>query len=173
MLVQHRKGLREQYSQILSGIDKSKTPEPEAPTLAITTRSGISPRDLPFPVPSQLATDSFIEGETKKEKPKGGRRSTTQAHVPQSSILYQPSKTSNPPFLSRLKKQKKDDEDERLLSIFKQIHINLSFLEAMIHMPKGANFLKDLPSYKEKLEKVASLVKLSEKCSAIIQRSLP
>ncbi|GJY54884.1 reverse transcriptase domain-containing protein [Tanacetum coccineum] len=36
-----------------------------------------------------------------------------------------------------LKKQKKDDEDERLLSIFKQIHINLPFLEAMIHMSKG------------------------------------
>ncbi|GKC25453.1 reverse transcriptase domain-containing protein, partial [Tanacetum coccineum] len=88
------------------------------------------------------------------------------------SILYQPSKTSNPPFPSRLKKQKKDDEDERLLSIFKQIHINLPFLEAMIHMPKGAKVLKDLLSHKEKLEKVASSVKLSEECSAIIQWSL-
>ncbi|GKA75858.1 hypothetical protein Tco_0782236, partial [Tanacetum coccineum] len=69
--------------------------------------------------------------------------------------------------------QKKDDEDERLLLIFKQIHINLPFLEAMIHMPKGAKVLKDLHSLKEKLEKAASSVKLSEQCSAIIQRSLP
>nr|GEW14155.1 hypothetical protein [Tanacetum cinerariifolium] len=69
--------------------------------------------------------------------------------------------------------QKKDDDDERLLSIFKQIHINLPFLEAMIHMPKGYKVLKDLISHKEKLEKAASLVKLSEECSAIIQRSLP
>ncbi|GKC55481.1 reverse transcriptase domain-containing protein [Tanacetum coccineum] len=74
---------------------------------------------------------------------------------------------------SRVKKQKKDDKDERLLSIFKQIHINLPFLEVMIHMPKGAIVLKDLLSHKEKLEKTASLVKLSEECSAIIQRSLP
>ncbi|GJS03802.1 reverse transcriptase domain-containing protein [Tanacetum coccineum] len=88
-------------------------------------------------------------------------------------ILYQPSKSSNLPFLSRLKKQKKDDEDERLLSIFKQIHINLPFLESMIHMPKGAKVLKDLFSHKEKLEKAASSVKLSKECSAIIQRSLP
>ncbi|GKE40884.1 hypothetical protein Tco_1464289, partial [Tanacetum coccineum] len=73
----------------------------------------------------------------------------------------------------KLKKQKKDDEDERLLSIFKQIHINMPFVEAMIHMPKGAKVLKDLLSHKEKLEKAASLVKLSEECSAIIQRSLP
>nr|GEW14005.1 hypothetical protein [Tanacetum cinerariifolium] len=70
-------------------------------------------------------------------------------------------------------KQKKDDEDERLLSIFKQIHINLPFLEAMIHMLKGDKVLKDLLLHKEKLEKTASSVKLSEECSTIIQRSLP
>nr|GEZ72747.1 integrase, catalytic region, zinc finger, CCHC-type, peptidase aspartic, catalytic [Tanacetum cinerariifolium] len=75
--------------------------------------------------------------------------------------------------LTLLTKQKKDDEDERLLSIFKQIHINLPFLEAMIHMPKGATILKDLLSHKEKLEKEASSVKLNEKCSTIIQRNLP
>ncbi|GJV39406.1 hypothetical protein Tco_1417846 [Tanacetum coccineum] len=89
------------------------------------------------------------------------------------SILYQPSKTSSLPFPSRLKKQKKDDEDERLLLIFNQIHINLSFIEAMINMLKGAKVLKDLLSHMEKLKKAASSVKLSEECSTIIQRSLP
>ncbi|GJU83277.1 hypothetical protein Tco_1285642 [Tanacetum coccineum] len=72
-----------------------------------------------------------------------------------------------------LKKHKKDDKGKRLLSIFKQIHINLPFLEAMIHMPKGAKLWNYLHSHKEKLEKAASLVKPSEECSAIIQRSLP
>ncbi|GKD11072.1 DNA-directed DNA polymerase [Tanacetum coccineum] len=43
----------------------------------------------------------------------------------------------------------------------------------MIHMPKGAKVLKDLLSHKEKLENAASSVKLSEECSAIMQRSLP
>ncbi|GJR81651.1 copia protein [Tanacetum coccineum] len=38
------------------------------------------------------------------------------------------------------------------------IHINLSFLEAMIHMPKGAIILNDILSHKEKLEKAASTV---------------
>ncbi|GKF66514.1 hypothetical protein Tco_0193031, partial [Tanacetum coccineum] len=118
-------------------------------------------------------TDNFTEGETEKERPEGAKPSITQEPTPRPSILYQPSKTSNLPFLSKLKKQKKDDEDERLLSIFKQIHINMPFLEAMIHMPKGAKVLKDLLSHKEKLKKVASLVRLSEECSAIIQRSMP
>ncbi|GJU36596.1 DNA-directed DNA polymerase [Tanacetum coccineum] len=42
----------------------------------------------------------------------------------------------------------------------------------MIYMPNGAKVLKDLLLHKEKLEKVASLVKLSEERSAVIQRSL-
>ncbi|GJX30795.1 hypothetical protein Tco_0240650 [Tanacetum coccineum] len=42
MLDQHRKELHEQFSQILSTIRKSDTPKPEAPTFAITTRSGVS-----------------------------------------------------------------------------------------------------------------------------------
>ncbi|GJY91793.1 putative reverse transcriptase domain-containing protein [Tanacetum coccineum] len=45
--------------------------------------------------------------------------------------------------------------------------------KAMIHMPNGAKVLKDLLSHKEKLEKAASSVKISEECSAVIQRSLP
>ncbi|GJT95471.1 hypothetical protein Tco_1090989, partial [Tanacetum coccineum] len=121
-----------------------ETPEPEAPTFAITTRSGISTQDPPFPTPPRPATDNFTEEETEKEGPRGAKPSITQEPAPRPSILYRPSKTSNLPFPSRLKKQKKDDEDERLLSIFKQIHINLPFLEAMIHMPKEAKVLKDL-----------------------------
>nr|GEV51725.1 DNA-directed DNA polymerase [Tanacetum cinerariifolium] len=43
----------------------------------------------------------------------------------------------------------------------------------MIHMPKGAKVLKDLFSHKEELKKVASSIKLSEECLAVIQRNLP
>ncbi|GJS14727.1 DNA-directed DNA polymerase [Tanacetum coccineum] len=122
--------------------------------------------------PPRPTTNNFTEGETKKEGPEGAEPSITQEPAPRPSILYQPSKTSNLPFPSRLKKQKKDDEDERLLSIFKQIHINMSFLEAMIHMPKGARVLKGLLSHKEKLEKAASLVKLIKNALADLGASI-
>ncbi|GJT51253.1 hypothetical protein Tco_0977410 [Tanacetum coccineum] len=150
-----------------------ETPEPEAPTFAITTRSIISTQDPPLPAPSRPTSDNLAEGEIKKEGPEGTKPSIIQEPAPRPSIFYQPSRSSNLPFSSRIKKQKKDDEEERLLSIFKQIHINLPFLEAIIHMPKRAKVLKDLLSYKEKLEKAAFSVKHSEECSAIIQRSLP
>ncbi|GJX39542.1 putative nucleotidyltransferase, ribonuclease H [Tanacetum coccineum] len=174
MLDQHRNEMHEQFSQILSAVGESKTPKPKAPTFSITTRSGVSTRDPPFPTPSK-PTPANTKGATEKEGPEGAEPSITYNEEPayRPSIFYQPSKSSNLPFPSRVKKQKKDAEDERLLSIFKQIHINLQFLEAMIHMPRGAKVLKDLLYHKEKLEKAASSVKLSEECSAIIQMSLP
>ncbi|GJZ48695.1 hypothetical protein Tco_0602527 [Tanacetum coccineum] len=125
------------------------------------------------PLEVKKALSDLGARETEKEGPNGAELSIIPEPAPRPSIFYQPSKSSNMPFPSRLKKQKKDDEDGQLLLIFKQIHINLPFLEAMIHMPKGAKVLKDLLSHKEKLEKAASSVKLSEEYSAIIQRSLP
>ncbi|GKB84754.1 reverse transcriptase domain-containing protein, partial [Tanacetum coccineum] len=77
------------------------------------------------------------------------------------------------PFPSRLKKQKKDDEWEKFLSIFKHIHINLPLLEALNQMPKRAKVLKDLHSNKAKLESAASSVTLSKECSTTIQKNLP
>ncbi|GJW55186.1 hypothetical protein Tco_0099271 [Tanacetum coccineum] len=138
MLDQQGKELHEQFSPILSTIRKSETPKPEAPTFAITTRSGVSTQDTTFPAPSQSTSANHTEGTTKKEGHEDAKPSIIQEPAPRPSIFYQPSKSSNLPFLSRLKKQKKDDEDERILLIFNQIHINLPFLEAMIHMPKGA-----------------------------------
>ncbi|GJY52156.1 reverse transcriptase domain-containing protein, partial [Tanacetum coccineum] len=118
MLDQHRKELHEQFSQILSTIRKSETPEPEAPTFAIITRSGVSTQDPPFPALPRPTSNNLTEGEIEKEGPEGAE-------------------------------------------------------PTMIHMPKGAKVLKDLLSHKEKLEKAASSVKLSDECSVIIQRSLP
>ncbi|GKE92135.1 hypothetical protein Tco_1573230, partial [Tanacetum coccineum] len=168
-----RSKFEDELSNFMLKKKKSKTPKPEAPTFAITTRSGVSTQDSPFPAPPRPTSNNLSKRETEKEGPEGAEPSNIQEPAPRPSIFYQPSKSSNLPFPSRLKKQKRDDEDERLLSIFKQIHINLPFLEAMIHMPKGAKVLKDLLSHKEKLKKASSSVKLSEECFAIIQRSLP
>ncbi|GJR36036.1 hypothetical protein Tco_1211720 [Tanacetum coccineum] len=174
MLGQHRKEMHEQFSQILSTIRESKFPKSEAPTFAIRTRSGINTRDPPFPTQSQSTPTNHAKRTTERERLEGAESSTMQnEEAPRSSIFYQPSKSSNMPFPSKIKKQKKEDDNKRLLSIFKQIHINLPFLEAINHLPKGAKVLKDLLSHKEKLEKVASSVKLSEECFAIIQKGYP
>ncbi|XP_076949134.1 uncharacterized protein LOC143621663 [Bidens hawaiensis] len=56
--------------------------------------------------------------------------------------------------------------------MFKQLRINLPFVEALQHMPKYAKFLKDLLSNKKKQEGL-STVCLTEECSAVVQNKIP
>ncbi|GJS72566.1 hypothetical protein Tco_0705407 [Tanacetum coccineum] len=106
--------MHEQFSQFLSTIEKSKT-------FAITTRSGVSTRDLLFPTPSKPTPVNHTEGATEKEGPEGAEPSIihNKEPTPRPSVFYQPSKSSSLSFPSKVKKQKKDDEAKRLLSIFK------------------------------------------------------
>nr|GEV38959.1 putative reverse transcriptase domain-containing protein [Tanacetum cinerariifolium] len=152
ILNQHRNGMNEQFSHILTTIGKSQTPrpKPDAPTFGIKTRSGTATCDPSYPTPPSATTIDNTKSINKEERHEGEEATTMQEK----------------------ETPKKDDDDERLLSIFRQIRINLPFLKAMIHMPKGAKFLKDLLLHK-KLDKAASSVKLSEECSAVIQESLP
>ncbi|KAD4180054.1 hypothetical protein E3N88_28645 [Mikania micrantha] len=56
--------------------------------------------------------------------------------------------------------------------MFKQLKINLPFIEALQHMPKYAKFLKDLLKRKDRLGELSN-VPLSGGCSAVILKKLP
>ena len=72
------------------------------------------------------------------------------------------------PYTSHLQKEKKDEQFGKFLELFKQLHINLPFVEALSQMPRYAKFLKDILSKKKKLEEI-SAVTLSNECSTILQ----
>ncbi|XP_019240836.1 PREDICTED: uncharacterized protein LOC109220827 [Nicotiana attenuata] len=76
------------------------------------------------------------------------------------------------PFPQKMKREKLDGQFAKFLEILKQIHINISFTDALLQMPSYAKFLKEILSSKRKLEEV-SVVMLTEKCSAILQNKLP
>ncbi|XP_027347985.1 uncharacterized protein LOC113859397 [Abrus precatorius] len=76
------------------------------------------------------------------------------------------------PYPARLKKDKDDEQFGKFLSLFRQLHINLPFVDVLAQMPKYAKFLKDLLSNKKKLEELAT-VTLNEECSAILQNKMP
>ncbi|XP_022035144.1 uncharacterized protein LOC110937011 [Helianthus annuus] len=76
------------------------------------------------------------------------------------------------PFPSRLKNQKYSREYGQFLDIFKQLKINLPFIEALQSMPKYAKFLKDLLRNKEKLGELSN-VPLHGGCSAVVSNQLP
>ncbi|GKF05689.1 putative reverse transcriptase domain-containing protein, partial [Tanacetum coccineum] len=78
MLDNHRKGIHEQFSQILTTTGKGRTLKPEAPTFVITTRSGTSTRDPPFPTSSQPTTTDHTVGTIEKEGPEGEEPNVVQ-----------------------------------------------------------------------------------------------
>ncbi|GJX55170.1 reverse transcriptase domain-containing protein [Tanacetum coccineum] len=80
------------------------------------------------------------------------------------------------PYPLRLNKEKIQDKSyiqiHKLLQMFKKLHINISFAEALAQMPKYAKMLKDLITNKEKLLELAN-TPLNENCSAVLFKKLP
>ena len=60
----------------------------------------------------------------------------------------------------------------KFLEIFKKIHINIPFADALEQMPNYVKFMKDVMAKKRRLEDYET-VKLTKECSAILQRKLP
>ena len=76
------------------------------------------------------------------------------------------------PYPAHIRKDKHDKNYLRFLDMFKNLHVNIPFTEALLNMPNYAKFMKEILSKKKKLEDVG-VVQLTEKCSAIIQNKLP
>ncbi|XP_062085929.1 uncharacterized protein LOC133792035 [Humulus lupulus] len=58
------------------------------------------------------------------------------------------------------------------LEVFKKLHINIAFAEALEQMPRYVKFMKEILSRKRKLEDYET-VALTEGFSAIVQKKLP
>ncbi|KAK8954477.1 hypothetical protein KSP39_PZI002182 [Platanthera zijinensis] len=80
--------------------------------------------------------------------------------------------TFAPPYPSKIKNERVEEQYKKFLEILKQIHINVPFCEAISQMPKYAKYLKELLSNKKKLEDI-SRVSLNAECSAALLNKLP
>ena len=76
------------------------------------------------------------------------------------------------PYPQRLKKSKLDKQFTKFLEVFKKLHINIPFTDALEHMPSYVKFMKEILSNKRRLSDF-EIVNLTEECSAILQRKLP
>ncbi|XP_027169924.1 uncharacterized protein LOC113769792 [Coffea eugenioides] len=83
--------------------------------------------------------------------------------------------TPIPPPVSlpqRLRPSRNDKEFEKFVNIFKQLHINIPFVDAILQILSYAKFLKEIMTKKRKLVD-SEIIALTEECSAIIQNKLP
>ena len=65
-----------------------------------------------------------------------------------------------------------DKQFAKFLEVFKKLHIDIPFTEALAQMSTYMKFMKDILSNKRKLEDFET-VALTEECSVVIQRKLP
>ncbi|XP_022868743.1 uncharacterized protein LOC111388295 [Olea europaea var. sylvestris] len=76
------------------------------------------------------------------------------------------------PFSQRLQRKKLDKQFVKFVEIFKKLHINISFADAIAQMSSYVKFLKEILSNKKKLEEHETVC-LKEECSAILLKKLP
>jgi hypothetical protein len=79
---------------------------------------------------------------------------------------------SKAPYPERLRAPKKNAQFAEILEVFKQVQINISFLDAIQQVPSYAKFLKDLVMVKRK-NNVPKKAFLTEQVSSILQCKLP
>ncbi|GJT71078.1 hypothetical protein Tco_1030364 [Tanacetum coccineum] len=60
----------------------------------------------------------------------------------------------------------------KFLQIFQRLHFDISFTDALLHMPKFASTFKCLLSNKEKLFELENTL-LNDNCSAVLLKKLP
>ncbi|GJV25250.1 hypothetical protein Tco_1377945 [Tanacetum coccineum] len=143
-----------------SSLPSNTIPNPRNEAKAITTRSGIS-YDGPPILPSVVEKESEVTKDTElpstediqpppfvQEQPKD------KEPIEEPSFVANKTKP-NLPYPSRLNKQKIREKDDILASkfmeIFRNLHFELSFADALIHMPKFAPMFKKMLKTKDKL----------------------
>ncbi|KAI3762510.1 hypothetical protein L1987_52940 [Smallanthus sonchifolius] len=162
-------------------------PNPSGQLKAISTRSGRTLGEVVIPESVEVEDEEPVDEEIEMETPgkvqsRLNPASTAHTEEPQveSSAQKQPKQVvpspvpdlSRAPYPSRLKNQTYSKEYGKFLEIFKQLRINLPFIEALQSMPKYARFLKDLLKRKDRLGEVSN-IPLSGGCSAVILNKVP
>ncbi|GKA71682.1 reverse transcriptase domain-containing protein [Tanacetum coccineum] len=147
------------FNERPQGVLPSNTiPNPREDIKVITTRSGMTLGGPSVPPPPSFSS---------KEPALISKSNEIPERNPHQPLI---------PYPLRLNKDKLQDKFDiqihKFLQMFKKLHFNISFAEALAQMPKYAKMLKDLLSNKEKLLELAN-TPLNENCLAVLLKKLP
>nr|GFA48425.1 reverse transcriptase domain-containing protein [Tanacetum cinerariifolium] len=149
---------------------------PKGEAKAISTRSGMSYKEPPIP-PTGVNQQELVEVTTDTEPQNSDdiHPPTVEAEVQvdkptEEPVVVIPKAKPNLPYPSRLQKEKLREKDDilaaKFMEIFRDLHFELSFADALIHMPKFAPMFKKLLNNKDKLIELTK-TPLNENCSAV------
>nr|GEX96510.1 reverse transcriptase domain-containing protein [Tanacetum cinerariifolium] len=165
-----------------SSLPSNTIPNPKEEAKAITTRSGMSYKEPPIP-PLGVEQQEPIEETTDTElpSPEDIQPPLVQVEVQVDKPIEEPSVVipkakANLHFPSRLQKEKLRKKDDilaaKFMEIFRDLHFELSFTDALVHMPKFAPMFKKLLNNRDKLIELTK-TPLNENCSAVVLNKLP
>ncbi|GKB32283.1 hypothetical protein Tco_0871684 [Tanacetum coccineum] len=146
-------------------------PNPRNEAKAITTRSGVSYDGPPIPPPvvekeSEVTKDTELPSTEDIQPPLVHEQTKDKEPIEEPSFVANKAKP-NLPYPSRLNKEKIREKDDILASkfmeIFRNLHFELSFADALIHMPKFAPMFKKMLNNKDKLIELTK-TPLNENC---------
>ncbi|GJW19271.1 reverse transcriptase domain-containing protein [Tanacetum coccineum] len=177
--------MQNQNSSGSGSLPSNTVANPRGDVKAITTRSGVA-YDGPTipPTPSPLPKEVERETEATKDKVQNTSLGSTahvqppvvQDPIPEPEVAPKPKPKPSIPYPSRLNDQKLREKANnqmlKFLQIFQRLHFDISFADALLHMPKFASTFKSLLSNKEKLFELAN-TPLNENCSAVLLKKLP
>ncbi|KAM6549146.1 hypothetical protein CsatB_020822 [Cannabis sativa] len=135
---------------------------------AISLRSG---KSYEGPSGKQPVEDGVQDQQAQTPAPKE-KKATDSPAPPQQSPPISIDHHVKIPYPQRLRKTNLDKQFTKFLEVFKRLHINIPFAEALEQMPRYVKFMKEILSKKRKMEDYET-VALTEECSAILQKKLP
>ncbi|GJR41716.1 reverse transcriptase domain-containing protein [Tanacetum coccineum] len=150
---------------------------PKGNLKAITTRSGVSYNG---PQISSLPKEKENEPEVTKDTVQPSTENIQPPVVQANDQIGEPvvaSKTKPTlPYPLRANQEKLGEKDNLLASkfmeIFRNLHLELSFMDALLHMPKFAPMFRKLLNDKDKMIELTK-TPVNENCSAVILKKFP
>ena len=163
-----------QHGNLPSTVEINPKREGKEHCKAITLRSG-------------KTLEQLVEAQEEDEYPVGDEKSSAKIaedveRLVKKPVSYTPEKVEvqKPKYdekhiilyPQRLRKNILDKQFGRFMDIFKKLHVNIPFAEALKQMTGYMKFMKDILSKKRKLGDY-EIVSLLEECSIILQKKLP
>nr|GEZ14501.1 reverse transcriptase domain-containing protein [Tanacetum cinerariifolium] len=155
---------------------------PKGEAKEITTRSGMSYKEPPIPPPgveeqepTEATKDTELPSTKDIQPPSVQVQEKENESIVKPSIVI-PKAKANLPYPLRLAKEKIREKDDilaaKFMEIFRELHFELSFADALVHMPKFALMFKKLLNNKNKLIELTKMP-LNKNCSAVVLKKHP
>nr|GFA26139.1 DNA-directed DNA polymerase [Tanacetum cinerariifolium] len=161
---QKQDDFQNQMMQFMQNLyNKPSTSKPPIPPTGVNQQEPVEVTKDTEPQNSDDIHPPTVQAEVQKDEPTN------------EPIVVIPTAKPNLPYPSRLQKEKLREKDDilatKFMEIFRDLHFELSFVDALIHMPKFTPMFKKLLNNKDKLIELTKMP-LNENCSAVVLKKL-